>query len=107
MLNPMDSPFPVVACETLHDDARRSRGSTGGTNAYLSDVGAVGDVPLESFFSSSDLDAPACVRPESGREPTAYLAFILQNYGNLPEYMYFLHGHESRYSGTETCRLEL
>ena len=33
--------------------------------------------------------------PNSGREASAYLAYIVANYDDLPEFVAFLHGHES------------
>jgi len=33
--------------------------------------------------------------PNKGRETSAYLKFIIDNYYNLPKYMAFIHGHET------------
>ena len=130
MLDPMESPFPVVACETVselsvraaqssdrrtlegnsivHYDENRRSAALGENRRSAARSGSPGEVStsslasspedLESFFSAPDeLDGPACLRPETGRESVAYASFILQNYDSLPDFMYFLHGHETRY----------
>ena len=136
-LDPMESPFPVVACETLRERGLKVAQDTSGTthgdsntvhsgdrwpaasgrpaagevstqeggSSASEDSPPEGDPPVESFFSpqppddllSWPLDGPACLRPETGRESVAYASFILQNYDSLPDFMYFLHGHDTRY----------
>lgn len=33
--------------------------------------------------------------PNKGREASAYLKFIIDNYDKMPEYVFFVHGHET------------
>ena len=40
---------------------------------------------------------PQHVIPNVGKESTAYLKYIIENYDNLPEAMAFIHGHETSY----------
>jgi hypothetical protein len=37
---------------------------------------------------------PQHVIPNSGRETSAYLKYIIENYDNLPDHVAFIHGHE-------------
>lgn len=38
---------------------------------------------------------PKCIIPNIGREASSYLKFIITYYDNLPEYIAFIHGHET------------
>jgi hypothetical protein len=38
---------------------------------------------------------PQHVIPNVGKECTAYLKYIIENYDNLPDYVAFIHGHET------------
>ncbi len=81
---PSTSPFPVVLCVTMD---------------------GLEDKP-ESFFTS-DMDGPPCVRPATGREAGAYASFIAQNYDHLPETMFFIHGHQTRWGDCCVAQIQL
>ena len=40
--------------------------------------------------------------PNYGNESSSYLCYILENYDNLPDYVAFIHGHETDYHQTDT-----
>lgn len=46
-------------------------------------------------------------QPNIGKEATAYLKFILDNYDNLPEYTVFIHGHKDAWHQSKGNVLDL
>ena len=40
-------------------------------------------------------------KPNKGNEASSYLQYIVDNYDNLNEYTYFIHGHRNAYTHTE------
>lgn len=43
---------------------------------------------------------PRCTMPNVGREATSYLKYIIEYYDELPEYVAFIHGHETAWHQT-------
>jgi hypothetical protein len=49
----------------------------------------------------ADADKGECNNQNIGRESTSYLEFIIRHYDNLPQYVAFLHGHETAWHQKE------
>lgn len=65
-------------------------------NHYNEDVNWLKQSTIPVVICSKTLPSPQChVGKNKGRETTAILKYIIDNYENLPKHIAFLHGHET------------
>lgn len=63
---------------------------------YNEDLKWLYEQDMEVVVCSKTIDSPKCpIDKNKGREASAYLKYIVDNYDDLPEHIAFLHGHQT------------
>lgn len=71
------------------------------TSHHSEDLKWFQNTKLPVVVCSKVLDSPFCsMNVNKGREVTAFLKFIMDNYDRLPKHVAFLHGHETAWHQT-------